>query len=145
MILSEQTDITYCKLKADSSGWYLWWSFPGPDKRYNPTVFRCSPRQVAELIDAYRSAFELFEKMKSMSKPGSEMAHDVGHFLTIRVGLGRDDAVFIQGWHNPVRNLGGLNATIRNLQKAAERGNALVSFINAGCVPAPTENAQREE
>src|SRR5690606_10774512 len=113
-------------LVATAKGWRVEFAFPGPDHRYNYTLFKLNPRELGALALAYPSAYRRYRELSRQFPIGSTVTEAFGSHLTIRVN-DFADGVCLANYRAPVRTESELQQRLRILQDVPVRGARLAA------------------
>jgi hypothetical protein len=123
------------ELIANNDGWMLRFTFPGPDRRYNPQYVTVYPNEVRHLRTALVDAMNKYLTLKPIVAGTAEITEAFGH-VTLRVG-GWADGVCLGGHHVRLRDSVALAGFLTVLSKASVRGTILVGGLRKAAALRP--------
>lgn len=118
------------KLKVTKTGWEIAYYFPGPDMRYNGTMFSVPGSWVERYISAFRDNWAEYEQLKASIPKGGEFCKNAEMGMSIRIGKFAQ-GVCIQSHHMPITSAQHLEIVINGYRYAAQRAPQLQKFLES--------------
>lgn len=116
------------KLRVFANRWEIEYYFPGPDLRHKGTFVRFADREIENLIDEYRAAYQKWKDLKQSAIKGTELTLPASAHLTVRVG-GYLDGVCLAIRHDPVNNDSKLQQKVDSYVLALERAPKIQEML----------------
>lgn len=116
------------ELIVTEKDWKIRYYFPGPDLRYNGTVFVVPSQKIDKYIEAWKNNFATYLKLKTTLNLDGSYSKIGEEGMKITIG-GFRDGVSIDSWHMNVRTQDTIDAIVNDYLWAKQKAPIIQEML----------------